>query len=82
MSAALADPSLTPAFVNSFEFKPTLVSQDFDLAVIDVASGSDTRVLVKKVLEWSSSQGKGQLRDPLFTELQAVYSAVKTQLLE
>ena len=81
MSAALADPSLTPVFVNSFTFKPALVFQEFDLAVVDVASGSDTRVLVKKVLEWSSSHGKGQLCDPLFNELRAVYSAIKDQLL-
>ena len=54
MLQALSDPSKTSEFVKTFDYKPKPVTGNFDLAVIDVASGSDTRVFVKKVLEWSN----------------------------
>ena len=49
MSQALADKDKTNIFVDSFDYRPSLV-QDFImpcLVVIDVGSGSDTRIMVK-----------------------------------
>ena len=34
-------------------------NKDLELCLIDVSSGSDTRLMVKQVLEWSKAQGNG-----------------------
>ena len=36
---------------------------ELDLCLIDVGSGSDTRVMVKKVIEWSTAEAKKENED-------------------
>ena len=52
--------SLLTKFEESFDFslKPLSTILPLELCLIDVGSGSDTRVMVKKVLAWSEAQAK------------------------
>ena len=48
MSQALADKDKTNIFLDSFDYRPSLVPEFMpSLVVIDVGSGSDTRIMVK-----------------------------------
>ena len=71
-------------FVDTFDYvkNPYKLPSNVELAVVDVASGSDTRVMVKQILEWSRSEastGK-QLEDPYFLKLNQLYGEVATAL--
>ena len=52
--------SLLLKFEESFDFslKPLSTKLPLELCLIDVGSGSDTRVMVKQVLAWSEAQAK------------------------
>jgi len=44
-----------------------VLHESLDLTLVDVASGSDTRLMVKQVLEWSEKAGDGKpFNDSLF----------------
>ena len=63
-----------------YEFRPIDgLAKQVELCLIDVGSGSDTRLMVRKVLDWSAktaeqegSEAK-QFRDSHFTALNAIY---------
>ena len=38
-----------------FELKPFKIREGYELCLIDVNSGSDTVIMVKKVLEWAKA---------------------------
>ena len=46
-------------FVEGFDYKYEPFVCDLDLCLVDVGSGSDTRVMAKKVLEWSKKTSGG-----------------------
>lgn len=39
-----------------YKFKPFEMSKELDLCLIDVNSGSDTKLMVKQVLEWAKAK--------------------------
>ena len=83
MSNALADKGKTNIFIDSFDYKPFFVPQvKPSLVVIDVGSGSDTRIMVKQILNYSESKQQGLFGDPLFTKLNSLYSDVHNALMD
>lgn len=62
-------------FVDAFDYTYRPYYSNLDLCLIDVGSGSDTKVMAKQVLDWSKSNGGGKtFADPLFTHLKQKYA--------
>ena len=68
--------------MESFDYKLEKIKFDCSIAMIDVGSGSDTKVMVKDVLIWSevNSESGKLFEDQYFTELKQLYKQVETVL--
>ncbi len=61
-------------YIETFDYKPKPIKNvKFCLVVIDVGSGSDTRVMVKQILSYSESKQMGLFKDSLFSWLNSLY---------
>ena len=77
-------------FIRTFDFQLRAVNESLasqvDLCLIDVGSGSDTRLMVRQVLEWSAREaskdgGEGkQLCDRNFRRLHDTYALLHEEL--
>ena len=76
-------------FVQGFDFSLRSLEAQFelDMCLIDVGSGSDTRVMVKKVIEWSTEEAKREdpeakaYDDELFKLLKGKYSELQSHIV-
>lgn len=67
--------------------RPLDLGSQLDICLIDVSSGSDTRVMVRQVLDWSTKaatakDSKKPFQDISFKKLRQLYASLYSELAD